>query len=56
MLGVRGALKAAKDADPWVAAHAGQLLACLPGQGAELSLLAAQLGLEFRPESVSAGM
>ena len=31
--------------DPWIAAHAAELLSCLPATGARLSLMAAELGL-----------
>ena len=42
-----GALKPGPTADPWVASHAAELLACLPATGERLDHLASQIGLIF---------
>ena len=47
LLGLTGGLKARPEAQPWVRAHASRLLSCLPGTGADLATLAAQLKLEL---------
>jgi 2-polyprenyl-6-methoxyphenol hydroxylase-like FAD-dependent oxidoreductase len=44
--GLENVLQPAAGADPWVAAHASQIAACLPAYGPALSAMAAPLGLE----------
>jgi 2-polyprenyl-6-methoxyphenol hydroxylase-like FAD-dependent oxidoreductase len=44
--GLENALQPAPGADPWVAAHAAQIAACLPAHGPALSAMSAPLGLE----------
>lgn len=46
LLGLAGGLKPTPTADPWIAAHAHQLLSCLPASGDKLAALAGHLGLE----------
>jgi 2-polyprenyl-6-methoxyphenol hydroxylase-like FAD-dependent oxidoreductase len=43
--GLDSKMKATPKADPWVAAHAEQILSCLPAHGLELDSFAGQLGL-----------
>lgn len=43
--GLAGSVAVREGADPWAAPFGPALLSCLPGHGAELSALAAQLGL-----------
>lgn len=43
--GQAGDLTPGPSADPWVAAHARQLLSCIPATGPQLDAMAAQLGL-----------
>ncbi len=43
--GVENALQPGPGADPWIAAHAAQIAACLPAYGPALSAMAAPLGL-----------
>jgi 2-polyprenyl-6-methoxyphenol hydroxylase-like FAD-dependent oxidoreductase len=45
LLGESAALVPTDGASPWVREHASKLLPCLPGSGATLEPLAAQLGL-----------
>jgi 2-polyprenyl-6-methoxyphenol hydroxylase-like FAD-dependent oxidoreductase len=47
--GMTGGFTPQPDADPWVRAHAGQLVTCLPAHGAELAGLAGQLKLTVAP-------
>jgi 2-polyprenyl-6-methoxyphenol hydroxylase-like FAD-dependent oxidoreductase len=47
LLGFVPALTATSAADPWIAAHASELLPCIPATGNELRQLARQLGLEL---------
>lgn len=44
--GLDGGLRTMPETDPWIAAHAKDLLACLPGFGPQLTCLAAQLRLQ----------
>jgi hypothetical protein len=39
------ALKAAPDADPWIAQRKARVLPCVPGSGADLNALLRQVGL-----------
>ena len=43
---LHGSLSTEPHSDPWIAAHAGALMSCLPAHGAALNNLAAQLGLK----------
>ena len=44
--GLENPLQPAAGADPWIAAHAAQIAACLPAHGPALSAMAAPLGLQ----------
>lgn len=44
--GLENAIQPAAGADPWIAAHAAQIAACLPAHGPALSAMAAPLGLK----------
>jgi 2-polyprenyl-6-methoxyphenol hydroxylase-like FAD-dependent oxidoreductase len=48
LLGIEGRLESSGDAVSWAGANAERLLPCLPGSGAHLDELLAQLGLHFR--------
>jgi 2-polyprenyl-6-methoxyphenol hydroxylase-like FAD-dependent oxidoreductase len=52
LLGLRGGLQPTGPTDPWVAANASALLACLPAIGPELAVLAGHLKLELAASAV----
>ena len=54
LLGVKGGLRPARQADPWLKAHAAKILPCIPASGDDLKRLAKQLGLEFRSRRMTA--
>ena len=53
LLGLTGGLKAGPETDAWVAAHAAQLLPCLPGSGSDLEAQAQALKLTLAQNELS---
>jgi 2-polyprenyl-6-methoxyphenol hydroxylase-like FAD-dependent oxidoreductase len=49
LLGIDGGLVSNDQAQDWAVQHSRKILPCIPATGDDLAILAAQIGLQFKP-------